>query len=68
MSTHNREARTVFQGMKTDEQFQESLALLKMLAQSGKSAQAGRIKPVEKAFADVRKRIARRRLERETRI
>lgn len=39
------------------EQTQESLALLKMLAQSTQSIQEGRFKPYRKAFADIRKRV-----------
>lgn len=48
------------------DQLKESEALLKMLAQSSASIQAGRVKTVRKAFADVRKRIARHRIARET--
>ena len=59
--THNGEARVVVQDVRVYEQLQESLALLKMLAQSSKSVQAGRVKPVKKAFEDARKRIKRRR-------
>lgn len=59
--THNGEARVVVQDVRTYEQLQESLALLKMLAQSGKSVQAGRVRPVKKAFESVRKRIKRRK-------
>ena len=48
------------------DQLQESESLLKVLARSSASIQAGRVKPVEKAFADVRKCIARRGVTRET--
>ncbi len=35
------------------EQMQESLAMLKLLAQSQRSIEAGKHKPLEKAFADL---------------
>lgn len=37
----------------------QSLALLKILAQSSKSIKAGHSKPVKKAFADIRKLVKR---------
>ena len=55
--TQHGEAKAVLQGIVSYEQTQESLALLKMLAQSSKGIQAGRSKPVKKAFADIRKHI-----------
>ncbi len=53
--TQNGEVRAVLQDIVSYEQTQESLALLKMLAQSSKSIQEGRSKPLKKAFSDVRK-------------
>ena len=58
--TQHGEAKAVLQDINSYEQTQESLALLKMLAQSSRSIEAGRSKPVKKAFADVRKRIKER--------
>jgi prevent-host-death family protein len=55
--TQHGEARAVLQDIASYEQTQESLALLKMLAQSSKSIQEGRSKPLKKVFADVRKRV-----------
>jgi len=55
--TQHGEARAVLQDISSYEQTQESLALLKMLAQSSKNLQAGRSKPARKAFSDIRKRI-----------
>ncbi len=55
--TQHGEAKAVLQDIASYEQTQESLALLKMLAQSSKSIQNGRSKPVKKAFADTRKRV-----------
>jgi PHD/YefM family antitoxin component YafN of YafNO toxin-antitoxin module len=51
--TQNGQAKAVVQDITTYEQTQESLAMLKMLAQSQRSIEAGRTKPVRKAFADV---------------
>jgi len=55
--TQHGEAKAVLQDISSYEQTQESLALLKMLVQSGKSLQEGRSKPARKAFSDIRKRI-----------
>ncbi len=51
--TQNGQAKAVVQDIDTYEQMQESLAMLKLLAQSQKSAEAGRVKPLKKAFADI---------------
>ena len=53
--TQHGEAKAVLQDIASYEQTQESLALLKILAQSSKSVQEGRTKPLKKAFANVRK-------------
>jgi prevent-host-death family protein len=58
--TQHGEAKAVLQDIASYEQTQESLALLKMLAQSSKCIQEGRSKPVKKAFADIRKRVKER--------
>ncbi len=55
--TQNGEAKAVLQDIASYEQTQESLALLKMLAQSSQNIQEGHSKPIKKAFADIRKRI-----------
>ncbi len=55
--TQNGEAKAVLQDLKSYEQTQESMALLKILAQSAKSKKEGKHKPVKKAFADLSKRI-----------
>ncbi len=59
--TQHGEARAVLMDIVSYEQTQESLALLKMLAQSSRSIREGRHKPLKQAFADVRKRIAGRK-------
>jgi len=51
--TQNGQARAVVQDIDTYEQTQESLALLKLLAQSQRSVEGGRHKPLRKAFADL---------------
>ncbi len=56
--TLNGEAKAVIQGINEYEELQESLAMLKILAQSKKSLEAGRYKPVTKAFRDLRKKRA----------
>ncbi len=58
--TQHGEARAVLVDIVSYEQTQESLALLKMLAQSSRSIQEGRHKPLKQAFADVRRRIGER--------
>ena len=55
--TQHGEAKAVLQDIASYEQMQESLALLKILAQSSRSIREGRSKPARKAFADVRKHI-----------
>jgi prevent-host-death family protein len=46
-------AKAVVQDIATYEQTQESLAMLKLLAQSQHSLEAGRYKPLRKAFANL---------------
>ena len=55
--TQHGEAKAVLQDIVSYEQTQESLALLKMLAQSSQDIQEGRHKSVKQAFTDIRKRI-----------
>ena len=55
--TQNGEATAVLQDIASYEEIQESLALLKILALSQKDVEEGRVEPVEKAFADLRKEI-----------
>ena len=55
--TQNGEAKAVLLDIVEYEQAQESLALLKMLAQSKESYQQGRHKPAKKALGDVRKQL-----------
>jgi len=55
--TQRGEAKAVLQDIVSYEQMQDSLALLKMLAQSSRNIRDGRSKPVTAAFANVRKRV-----------
>jgi prevent-host-death family protein len=55
--TVNGEAKIIVQDIHEYEKTQESLALLKILAQSRKSMEEGKVKPAEKAFDDIRKNI-----------
>lgn len=55
--TQNGEAKVVLQDVRSFEELQESLALLKILALSSKSLHEGKVKPVEKAFDDMRAKI-----------
>ncbi len=55
--THNGEAKAVVLNLASYEQMNDTLALLKMLAQSTKSKSEGHYKPVKQAFRDIRSRI-----------
>jgi len=55
--TQNGEAKAVVQDIRIYEQTQDSLALLKMLAQSSTNLNKGNFKPVTKSFSDLKKRI-----------
>lgn len=56
--TQNGEAKAILQDINDYEKTQESLALLKILAMSRKSLDAGKTKPFREAFKDVRKKSA----------
>jgi prevent-host-death family protein len=55
--THNGEAKAIVLDLTSYEQMKDSLALLKILAQSTKSKLEGHYKPVKKAFRDLRSQI-----------
>ena len=55
--THNGEAKVILQDVKVYEQTQEALALLKILALSGKNLKKKNYKPLDKTFKDVRTMI-----------
>ncbi len=56
--TQNGEAKVIVQNINDYEKIQESLALLKILAQSRKSLEEGKTKTFKEAFRDVRKKAA----------
>jgi prevent-host-death family protein len=55
--TLNGEAKVVVQDIREYEKIQESLALLKILAQSKKSMEEGKVNPARKAFSNLRKKL-----------
>ena len=55
--THNGEARAVLLDIESFEQIEESLAMLKIIAQSTRSLQKGKAQPIGEAFSDIRKKI-----------
>lgn len=55
--TQNGEAKAIIQNLESYEQTQESLALLKMLAQSSKSKREGNYKTTKQSFRNIRSRI-----------
>ena len=55
--TQNGEAKAILQDIVQYEQTQESLAMLKMLAQSRNSLRKGDHKPVADAFSNLKKKI-----------
>lgn len=57
--TQNGEAKAIVQDIATYEQLQESLALLKLLAQSNANMRQGKIKSIDQAFSDLVKKIKR---------
>jgi len=61
INTQNGEAKAIVQDIKLYEQNQESMALLKILAQSNDSIRRGRVKPASQAFADLEKKINAKR-------
>ena len=54
--TLNGEAKAIIQDIKEYERTQESLMLLKILAQSRKSVEAGKLKPLAETFRDIRRK------------
>ena len=57
--TQNGEAKAVLMGVGEYERTQDSLTLLKILAQSSKNLEQGRARPVEEVVGDLRKKYAR---------
>jgi prevent-host-death family protein len=55
--THNGEAKVVLQDVKVYEKTQESIALLKILALSGKEIKSGKYEPLQKSLRNVKAKI-----------
>jgi prevent-host-death family protein len=55
--TQNGRARVIVEDLRTYEETQESLAMLKVLAMGRQNVQDGKFKPVSQAFADVRNHL-----------
>ena len=60
--TQNGEAKVIVQDIRSFEQSQESLALLKILALSANNLKEGSIKPLKKSFDDLQKRVRESRV------
>jgi prevent-host-death family protein len=58
--TQNGEAKAILQDVRSYEQLQESLALLKILALSAKSLKRGKFKSLEKSFEDIRTKLSKK--------
>lgn len=59
----NGEVKVMVRNDRIYEQLHESLALLKILALSSASIKKGKYKPAQKAFEDIRKKIAGKRTQ-----
>jgi len=59
--TQNGEAKAVVMNVRAYDQMQESLALLRILADSSADVDAGRLRDSEEVFADIRGMIAEKR-------
>ena len=62
--TQNGEAKAVVMNVRAYDQMQESLALLRLLADSSADAEAGNLRDSDEVFADIRRIIAEKRNER----
>jgi len=62
--TQNGEAKAVVMNVREYDQMQESLAMLRMLADSSADVEAGRVRDSDEVFADARRMIAEMRNER----
>jgi len=62
--TQNGEAKAVVMNVREYDQMQQSLAMLRMLADSTADVEAGRVRDIDEVFADAREMIAEMRNER----
>jgi len=56
--TQNGEAKAVLQDIHSYEKTQDTLAMLKLVSQSRKDMDKGKVKPIKKAFSDIKKQIS----------
>lgn len=55
--TQNGQAKAIIQDLCSYEETQESLAMLKVVAAGEKAVEEGRVKPIDEAFAEIRRRV-----------
>ena len=61
--TQNGEAKAVVMNVRAYDRMQESLAFLRMLADSSADVEAGNLRDSDKVFADIRRMVAEKRDE-----
>lgn len=59
--TQNGEAKAVIQDIEEYDKLQESLAMLKLIAQGVNDIEHGRIKPLKESFSDIRRKTSERK-------
>ncbi len=57
--TQNGQARAILQDLRSYEETQETLAMLKIIAVGEKAVDEGRVVPIDEAFAEIRRRVHR---------
>ncbi|MCK4565224.1 MAG: type II toxin-antitoxin system Phd/YefM family antitoxin [Verrucomicrobia bacterium] len=57
--TQNGHAKAIIQDLRSYEEVQETLAMLKVVAAGEKAVDEGRVKPIDEAFAEIRRRVRR---------
>lgn len=57
--TQNGHAKAIIQDLRSYEEMQESLAMMKVVLAGRKDVEEGRVKPLGEAFKSIRKRAAR---------
>ena len=62
--TQNGEAKAVLYDIKAYEELQESLALLKIMAQSSQHLSKGKVKSLKKSFSAIRRKIKKKHSQR----
>jgi len=57
--TQNGHAKAIIQDLRSYEEVQETLAMLKVVAAGEKAVEEGRVKPIDEAFSEIRRRVRR---------